>query len=63
MVTHLRQIDYEASIAIPNYMGPRLNIGGQKSSKVTMVNSQTGFSFKSKLHVGCTCNLKFLKHR
>ena len=54
MVTHLRQIDYEASIAIPNYMGPRLNIGGQKSSKVTMVNSQAGFSFDSKLHVGCT---------
>lgn len=33
MVSVLRQLDYEASFAFPNYQGPRLDLGGQKPER------------------------------
>lgn len=33
MVSGLQQLDYEASIAFPNFQGPRLDLGGQKPEK------------------------------
>lgn len=33
MVSVLRQLDYEASFAFPNFQGPRLDLGGQKPER------------------------------
>lgn len=34
MVSVLRQLDYEASIAFPNFQGPRLDLEGQKPGRI-----------------------------
>lgn len=39
MVSVLRQLDYEASIAFPNFQGPRLDLEGQKPGRINTKDS------------------------